>query len=372
MTRPAPKGWCPGAWRPMETGDGWIVRLRPRACRLDATQVLGLCATALVHGNGLIDLTSRANLQIRGVRSDTLAPLQTDLGALGLLDADAGTETRRNILTSPMAVPGDLTITLTDALQARLGELPDLPAKFGFAVDCGETRLLAQASADIRIERGETGLIVRADGAARGRAVDPDTAIDTAITLTHWFAVHRGTARRMKDAVLALPEDWQTSAPAPEAPPLQPGTSPAGQVLGAAFGSIDAGALAALMTGSQATALITTPWRLFVLMGAETLPASPFLTHPDDPLLRVDACPGVPLCTSATVDTRGLAKVLAGAPDTLHVSGCAKGCARPRAAKRTLVGRDGRFDLVIDGCSWDEPARRGLDPDALAKGTEQI
>jgi precorrin-3B synthase len=86
----------------------------------------------------------------------------------------------------------------------------------------------------------------------------------------------------------------------------------------------------------------------------------------DDPLLRVDACPGAPACASATVATHALARALAasldslgggGARPSLHVSGCAKGCARARPADVTLVGRDGAFDLVRQGRAWDAPVR---------------
>ena len=52
------KGWCPGAYRPMMSGDGLVVRVRPVLARLTAEQVLGLCETATAFGSGLIDLTS--------------------------------------------------------------------------------------------------------------------------------------------------------------------------------------------------------------------------------------------------------------------------------------------------------------------------
>jgi precorrin-3B synthase len=89
------------------------------------------------------------------------------------------------------------------------------------------------------------------------------------------------------------------------------------------------------------------------------------LTDPDDPLLRVTACTGAPGCPQASVETRALARHLAASlptGKTLHVSGCAKGCAHPAPADLTLVGCCGAFDLVHAGRAWDEPARRGLAP----------
>ncbi|MEL6888251.1 MAG: hypothetical protein AAFO86_06030, partial [Pseudomonadota bacterium] len=49
------KGWCPGAYRPMMSGDGLIVRIRPRLGRLDSTQVLGLCGLSQVGAAGQVD-----------------------------------------------------------------------------------------------------------------------------------------------------------------------------------------------------------------------------------------------------------------------------------------------------------------------------
>ena len=68
MTSPVVKGWCPDAWRPMMAGDGLLVRVKPRLGCLTRAQVLGLCDAAVAHGNALIDITARANLQLRGVR----------------------------------------------------------------------------------------------------------------------------------------------------------------------------------------------------------------------------------------------------------------------------------------------------------------
>ncbi len=135
--RVAAKGWCPGAYRPMDSGDGLIVRVRPVLARLTAHQVLGLCAAALAHGSGIVELTNRANVQVRGVRAGAHEALLEELWTLGLLDADPGVEGRRNVLVAPLWAQGDMTEQVARGLIARLGELPDLPAKFGFAVDCG-------------------------------------------------------------------------------------------------------------------------------------------------------------------------------------------------------------------------------------------
>ena len=47
------KGWCPGALRPMTSGDGLILRVRPPLSRLAPAQARGLAALAqglsLIH-----------------------------------------------------------------------------------------------------------------------------------------------------------------------------------------------------------------------------------------------------------------------------------------------------------------------------------
>ncbi|MFC3119503.1 hypothetical protein ACFOHS_19700 [Jhaorihella thermophila] len=219
MSEPLVRGWCPGAYRPMMSGDGLVVRVRPRLARLTREQVLGLCDAATRHGNGIVELTNRANLQLRGVTEAAHAPLLEALAALDLLDADPALEVRRNILTPPFAEPGDLTARLAEALVARLADLPPLPAKFGFAIDTGSARLLADASADIRLERGAAGgLILRADGAETGRPVDEEHAIDAVIETARWFADHHGPdTRRMARLVAArgLPGGWTGAASAP-------------------------------------------------------------------------------------------------------------------------------------------------------------
>ncbi|MEM8578629.1 MAG: hypothetical protein AAGF60_12320, partial [Pseudomonadota bacterium] len=58
--RPNVKGWCPGAHRPMLSGDGLVVRVRPFAGSLSQAQALGLCDLAERFGSGALDLTSRA------------------------------------------------------------------------------------------------------------------------------------------------------------------------------------------------------------------------------------------------------------------------------------------------------------------------
>lgn len=369
MTGFAIKGWCPSALRPMPSGDGLVVRLRPRGGRLSAAQAAGIAELAARHGNGLLDLTSRANLQIRGVSERSHAPLIEGLDRLGLVDADQQSESQRNILVAPFWTPGDDTLSLAAQLEQALATRSlGLPEKFGFAVDCGAERVLAHAPADIRIERGaDGGLIVRADGAPLGRAVARDQAIDAVLVLSEWF-VASGGARDGRGRMAAhvargikLPFDSDTQ-PAVSADSSGPGVVSAGALVGIAFGQLDSATLAHVAT--LAPGIRPTPWRMILLEGLRQMPRHDNLvTRSDDPLLRVVACTGAPICPEAHAETRALAAALAPhipADTKLHVSGCAKGCAHPAPSALTLVGTMDGFDLVRDGSPRDTPARRGL------------
>ena len=98
-------------------------------------------------------------------------------------------------------------------------------------------------------------------------------------------------------------------------------------------------------------------------------PLAGLVTDPESPLLRVIACTGAPACPQALVATRDLARrlgALLGRGETLHVSGCAKGCAHPGRAQMTLVGQPGgTVALVRDGTAAGTPHRTGLDPATL-------
>jgi precorrin-3B synthase len=371
MSITAVKGWCPGAWQPMRSGDGLVVRIRPRGGRLDAEQAAGIAELTERYGNGLIDLTNRANLQIRGVNEDSHPPLIDGLAQLRLLDPDPDTEARRNILVTPFWTAGDEAISVADELERALANGPiGLPAKFGFAVDCGRERALAAASADVRIERNVDGqLIVRADGAEYGIAVTRNEAVTTALRLAEWFVFSGGgkAGRGRMAAHLAggakLPEALCGHAkPAPKQDTPDPGLTPHGALFGVAFGQVTCAALNWLAGNAQA--LRMTPWRMMLAEGMYEMPACEgLITRADDSLLRVVACSGAPRCHGAHADTRALAAALAphlAAGARLHVSGCAKGCAQSYPASVTLVATAQGFDLVRGGSTRDTPVLRGL------------
>ncbi|NNE86797.1 MAG: cobalamin biosynthesis protein CobG [Silicimonas sp.] len=346
----------------MMSGDGLLVRVKLQKARLDADEVQTLCELAETFGNGMIDITSRANLQIRGVSDGTYPNLLDRLIAKGLVDADPEKEAGRRVTVQPFWRAGDLTDRLATALEHMV--LPDLPDKMGIVIDTGPERLLSTVSGDFRLETDAAGnLILRAAGALAGRPISENDAPEALADLIAWFLATSGAhAGRMVRHLrqTALPPEWQTRLPRHEADRPDPGPAYGAHLYGVPFGQTDAAALRALMTTSKASHLRVTPWRMLFLEDARLVDVPGFFSTPN-PLLGVAACPGAPACAQATVDTRDLARSLAGRTrGRLHVSGCDKGCALRTPAATTLVGRDGRFDLVQDGTPADTPTKRGL------------
>jgi precorrin-3B synthase len=377
MSAPEIRGWCPGAHRPMGSGDGLVVRVRPRLGQISPAQALVLADLAERFGIGAVELTNRANLQLRGVADH--AGLLAELAQAGLVDADPSAEARRNIVLAPFREGGQVE-AIARGLEEGLADarFAGLPGKFGFVVDCGAVRWLSGVSGDIRIEAAGAALIVRADGCQTGRVTGSvGEAVALALALAQWFLVSggvgadgRGRMARHLASGAQMPADL-CGAAHPNPARMAPGAGVVGEMLLAAapFGQLGAPDLRALAR-SGAEALRITPWRSVALAGVQDLPASGLILRAQDPRLRVHACTGAPGCPQASVETRALAERLAPVlPEgqVLHVSGCTKGCAHPGRAGLTLVGRGGRFDLVRDGAPWDKPCDTGLAPDQLAQ-----
>lgn len=401
---PTVKGWCPGALRPMQTGDGLIVRVRPRCGALSVPQIEAVCAIAQRYGNGLIDLTRRANLQIRGVEARDLPSMWDTLSECGLIDAHADAEAVRNVMVGPLAGldPTELhdVRPLAAALEAALAGTPklwSLPAKFGFVVDGGGLLPLDEEHADIRLKAvaADGGIKIALDiGRTSGwetlRLVAPVQSPAAAVRLALAFveAVKPHPRARMRDldaaAVAALDatlddcgEPAGTAASAPTSAGTRVGLIAArGEAfavgLGAPFGRIAAPALARIAEVGTELGLAPfrlSPWRvLYAPVGdagqADRLLAAAragaFVTAPGDPLMAIDACPGAPACRSANADTRDAALRVADmlplpGIGSVHISGCAKGCARSHAADLVLVAGTGGFGIVRNGTAAAAP-----------------
>lgn len=389
------KGWCPGALKPMESGDGLLVRVRPRCGAFSLHSLAELAALASRTGNGHLDLTRRANIQIRGVRRGGLADVWSCLDRLGLIDGNAEAEAIRNVLVSPLAGldPAEVLDVrpIARALEDALADTPALcalPGKFGFIVDGGGVLPLDGERGDIRLQAvassGAAEIAIgidRPDGPAWLRLVRPQDAAAAALRLAAAFleAPRPDRRARMRDVPESAIDDLRSAiemfgkpaggfilSDASRRRPLGAVTHSGRSIavgVAAPFGRIEASALRSICEAARDCGVRearVSPWRAlyFAAAGedvARTLLATAarfgFITDADDPLLAIDACPGAPACRSTALDTRAaayqLAPMLAGLGCTsAHISGCAKGCARSRSADLVLVGKGGCFGII--------------------------
>ena len=103
--------------------------------------------------------------------------------------------------------------------------------------------------------------------------------------------------------------------------------------------------------------------------------AEDLIVAADDPRRHVVACAGAPACASATLATREMAPLIAHAAKsvlgdsfTVHVSGCAKGCAHAGAAELTLVGPD---RIIVMGRACARPDGF-ISPKSLISGLARL
>ena len=85
MIPPRRRGVCPSLAAPMQTGDGLLARLTPSGATIPFDALTALCAAARRHGSGIIEITSRGSIQVRGLTA-TSAPTFAD--AVSAIDID--------------------------------------------------------------------------------------------------------------------------------------------------------------------------------------------------------------------------------------------------------------------------------------------
>ncbi len=400
------RGWCPSTLNPMQTGDGWLVRLHPPGARLTPAQLRRIAALATRHGNGLIEISGRGNMQLRGVTAQSHPALVATLLAERLVDEHDGDGPQRLTLVSPLAdIPGpsgasrgDLidALALAAEIETRGREIGGLPAKFSVVVDGGGQSSLDGFAGDIRLVATAPDRVVMAlaDRLWLGPIAVTEAGAAVAQTMAR-FAARRAQApdalRRMGDlatAELAALCDIPLTEPPPQRPaPRRAGLFALGEshaaLVGLPFGRAEAATLDGLAQAAETRGcpeIRFSPWRGIAFRGLsqpdamallDGAAADGLITRDDDPRLSVQACAGAPACSRAEApamaDAARLSEALA--PDlagglTLHVSGCLKSCARPGASDLTLVGEGGRYRIVIGGGARDS-AVATLDLSAL-------
>ncbi len=390
MSKGFARGACPGLSAPMQTGDGLLARLVP-AGPIPLEGFVGLCEAARVHGNGIMEISARGSLQVRGLNAISAPLFAVAVEALGIALCETVP-----ILSDPLpddptaliesqAIAASLRHAITEAALA-------LAPKVSVVVDGGGRIGLDAVPADIRLRATPTSEGPRVHVALAGDAssatevgvIAPQDAVDAVLALLSTIAA-TGLEARAADLLptrdTAAPRTWlEPRAASIGLHPLKGGAYAIG--VGLAFGHAEAGTLKAL--AEMATTLgarwarpapdrtlLLGPFgetQAMVLSGeAERLG---FVTDANDPRRRIVACPGAPACASGLIAARSLAAEIArevplvGDGLALHVSGCAKGCAHPAAAPLTIVGTAQGCGIIANDTARVTPSTY-LDPSQL-------
>jgi ferredoxin-nitrite reductase len=134
--------------------NAFMCRLRIAGGVLRADQLSGLARLAEEFAGGSVDITTRANLQLREISPQHTLDLLMGLRDIGIVTLGSGADNVRNVTASPLSGidPYELAETLPLARQLHYHllhrrELYGLPRKFNIAFDgCGTISSLAETN----------------------------------------------------------------------------------------------------------------------------------------------------------------------------------------------------------------------------------
>ncbi|HEY9358853.1 MAG TPA: precorrin-3B synthase, partial [Xanthobacteraceae bacterium] len=198
------RGDCPRLAEPMQTGDGLLARL-VTAGPIPIDAFAAFRAAAQKHGNGILEISARGNLQVRGLTPDSAPLFASAVAELDIELCDSVPVISSPLPDDPTAlIDGDaLASALRRAIAAR-GLV--LAPKVSVIVDGGGRLHLDALTADLRLRAIETeeGIKLRvalagdAASATPLRFVAPQEAINAAISVLALIA-SRGAAARAAD-----------------------------------------------------------------------------------------------------------------------------------------------------------------------------
>lgn len=213
--------------------DSFMCRLRFHGGIVSAHQLRGVADIAAELGGGFVDVTTRANLQIREIKAAAAPEVLTRLYDLGIVNRGAGADNIRNVTGSPTAgIDADELID-TRALCRDLHHhilnhraLYGLPRKFNIAFDGGGRIPVLEDTNDIGFAavraragfgvpagvyfRMELGGITGHGDFARGSSVylEPGECIKAAAAVLRVYIDHGDRTNRQKARLKYLLDKW--------------------------------------------------------------------------------------------------------------------------------------------------------------------
>lgn len=367
---------CPGTLRLHAADDGALARVRVPGGVLTVRQAHALAEAARRLGDGELHLTSRGNVQLRGLRDACGGELAGLLDAAGLLPSP-GHERVRNVVASPLSgLDGqgarDVRSWLSslDAALCASEAARGLSGRFLFALDDGRGDVAALgADVTVRATPGDRALIslgsarealrVAGDDAPRAALLAAEVFLEFARQAGErvWRIDELGSRaaelasavrRRLTESGIGRVRGPRDETVA-DGPP--PGVVGSALSVHAALGRLTAAQwreLAEVAPGE----LRLTPWRGIVVPASDMtgsdrsaalsrLSAAGLVTDPASPWPGVGACIGRPGCGKSRADVRADAtRTLATASGSglpLYWSGCERRCGHPRGDRVDVV-----------------------------------
>jgi precorrin-3B synthase len=392
---------CPGVLHPATAKDGLLLRVRLPGGLVSHAQLDCLAAVSAM-GAGFLDITTRANVQIRGVFQHDLDRIAALLENSGLLPSRQHDRVR-NIVASPLSGIDPAELIDCRPLIRQLDEelrnnlrLTQLPPKFSFAVcgggqpfDVGGTDLLLGAvetprgirfglalidadwKVEVRPEQAITALLHAAtvcltiaeefEIVARGKAISTFTpALDA--WLSHLSAYGEVVPARRRDARtsglhLRPPVgilETESSEFVAIVPSIALGRLTSTQMHG----------IAALTREYMLDVRFST-WRGLVVAGVSkaalnrvclTLENLRISVFGNDGYVGIAACAGISGCASANADVRVHATRLAemvsatrssNSISTIHIAGCEKRCGMRTGADIEFIATPCGYNVAV-------------------------
>ncbi|MGW2278251.1 precorrin-3B synthase [Streptomyces sp. NPDC001770] len=403
---------CPGTLRLHRADDGALARVRIPGGVLTAAQARTLLAAAERLGDGELHLTSRGNLQLRGLGAECGGELAELLSRAGLLPSERH-ERVRNVVASPLSGLDTSKrpeirpwLTGLDTLLCGSERAAALSGRFLFALDDGrgdvdalgaDLTLIAVGGGRALLRTGPGGplLPVPFDEAPRAALLAAEAFLDLAADPGVWrisalpdaarAALPAEAARRA--GLVPLTVDGPPGPATPAVPEPGAVTGPGGAV------ALHAGVPMGRLTGARWRTLVEaaerlgsgelrcTPWRGVVVpdLAAEAarealavLAEAGLVTGPESPWAGVGACVGRPGCAKSLADVRAEAEAALGprAPRArlpVYWSGCERRCGHPHGEWIDVVATPAGHRIArVRGESRDAPVAVPDDPAALA------
>mgnify|MGYP000492132976 CR=1 FL=1 len=392
---------CPGLLRIVPALDGGICRIKLAGGVLSSQQARTIAEAAERCASGVLELTNRSNLQIRGVLPGQQAELIERLLAADLGPSNPAADDVRNLLLSPAAGLDPQALLDTRPLAAALLELLQatpalhgLSAKFALQLDGGEALTMLEHPHDIwlsalpgtptRLAFGLAGCpgdqplgMVNAEQVTQlvkqllqlflQLAGNEHSRIRQLLAVIAPNQLMQQLQARLPFAVQAAPTDWQRVPVIQRAPiGIYPQQQMGLRMVAAAarLGRLDAAQLRALANLAEHHGdanLRLTPWQGLLLPNIpehsadqllNALTELGLLTDAQEPLSNLIACTGSSACAKGLADSKADALRLAErlrastARPHVHLSACPRSCAAAHTAPFTLLASSaGHYQL---------------------------